>query len=320
MSVVMPVRQEGAGLPAVLAAVRDQDCASLDRIVVALAPSDDDTAAIVAAWAREDDRVLVLANPEGIVSTGLNRALDAVGSRYVVRIDGHCLVPPDYVGRLLATAQQTGASCTGPRLRTVGTTRTQRAVAAAMSSAFGVGGARFRTSTTSGYVDTVAFGLYDREQLRELGGYRPELVRNQDDELNARLRRSGGTIYLDADVYVDYYPRRSFLSLWRQYFEYGYWRAVTARSFGDRLGLRQLVPGVFVAGLAGGLVLAATGWVWPLVLSLVAYLGVLALLGLQTARRTADLRIALMSAPAAAVLHLAYGCGMWRSALRGARA
>lgn len=316
VSVVMPVRQEGKGLHEVIAAVTAQDCEALERIVIALGPSDDGTAGVVEWWARRDHRVQVLDNPEGIVSTGLNRALQAVGSRYVVRIDGHCLVPPDYVSHLLRTAERTGASCAGPRLRTVGVGRVQRAIAAAMSSPFGVGGSRFRTSTRSGWVDTVAFGLYERALLLRLGGFRPELVRNQDDELNARLRRAGGTVYLDADVCVDYYPRRSLRSLWRQYFEYGYWRTVTARSFGDRLGPRQLAPGVFVAGLVGGLALTAVGWPWPLLVALLGYVGVLGLLVLQTARRTADPVVALLSAPAAVVLHLSYGCGLWRSLLR----
>jgi succinoglycan biosynthesis protein ExoA len=316
VSVIMPVRQEGPGLDDVLAAVVAQDCPRLDHIVVAVGPSSDGTAHRVAAWADRDHRVILVDNPEGIVSTGLNRALEAVPSQYVVRIDGHCLVPPGYVDHLLETASRTGASCTGPRLRTLGRSRTQRAVAAAMSSALGVGGSRFRTSQTSAFVDTVAFGLYERELLLTLGGFRPELVRNQDDELNARLRRAGGTIYLDADVCVDYYPRSSLRALWRQYDEYGYWRTVTARRFGDRLRFRQAVPGVFVAGLLGCALLAALGQPLPLLVCLAAYGLVLGLLAAQTARRTGSASVALLSAVAGAVLHLSYGWGLWRSLLR----
>ncbi len=316
VSVMMPLRQEGPELHRVLEAVTGQDCPALDRIVVAVGPSQDGTDEVVRAWAARDPRLLVLDNPEGIVSTGLNRALEAVTSRYVVRIDGHCLVPRNYVGHLLRTAERTGATCTGPRLRTVGSGTMQRAIAAAMSSRFGVGGSRFRTATRSGFVDTVAFGLYERDLLVQLGGFRPELVRNQDDELNARLRRAGGTVYLDADVCVDYYPRRRLRALWRQYYEYGYWRTVSARSFGDRLGPRQLAPGAFVAGLVGGLAVTLAGQPLPLLVAVVAYGGVLALLVMQTLRRTSDPAVALLSAPAGAVLHVSYGCGLWRSLLR----
>ncbi|MCW2779519.1 MAG: glycosyltransferase family 2 protein [Frankiales bacterium] len=312
----MPVRQEGARLQAVLAAVSAQDCPELDQIVVALAPGDDLTERLVLAWAAEEPRAVVIANPEGIVSPGLNRALAASYQRYVVRVDGHCLVPPDLVSHLLATVRRTGATCAGPRLRTCGEGHVQRGIAAAMSSSLGVGGARFRTSTASDWVDTVAFGLYERGVLARLGGFRPELVRNQDDELNARVRRDGGRIYLDADVCVDYFPRDSLRGLGRQYYEYGYWRTVTARTCGDALRVRQLVPGLLVAGVAGGAVLAAVGLWQPLAAGLSLYaLGLLALAG-QSLRRTRRVLAAAVSPAAGAVMHLAYGAGLWRSLLR----
>lgn len=316
VAVMMPVRQEGPELQDVLDAVLRQDYVRLDRVVVAVGPSTDGTRELVERARRRDARVLVVENTEGIVSTGLNRALELLDEPWVVRIDGHCLVPPDYVRRLVDAVRASGASCAGPRLRTVGRTRRQRAIAAAMSSVYGVGGSRFRTGGRSGLVDTVAFGLYSRDTLVELGGFRPELVRNQDDELNARLRRAGGTIYLDTDLCVDYVPRSTFRELWRQYFEYGYWRTVTARSFGDPLRPRQAAPGLLVLGLAGGTALAGAGRTVPLKAGLAAWSGVLGLLALQTLRRTGSPGVAALSAPAGALLHLSYGCGLWRSALR----
>jgi succinoglycan biosynthesis protein ExoA len=313
VSVIMPVRHEGSRLPEVLAAVQAQDCL---EILVAVGPSRDGTEQIVRAAAARDPRLRVLPNPEGIVSTGLNRAIRVARGRQVVRIDGHCLVPPGFVAHLRATAARTGASCVGPRLRTVGAGLVQEGIAAAMSSPFGVGAARFRTSDTSGYVDTVAFGLYETAALLLLGGFREDLVRNQDDELNARLRRAGGTVYLDADVCVDYYPRATFRGLARQYYEYGYWRTVTARLHGDALRPRQLAPGAFVAGLVVTGVVAATGRPAALALLALAYSAVVVLLVLQTQRRTGRVLVALLSAPAALVLHLSYGWGLWRSLLR----
>ncbi|MCU1602194.1 MAG: hyaD [Frankiales bacterium] len=313
VSVIMPVRQEGAGLRAVLRAVQDQECL---EVLVAVGPSTDGTEELVAAVAREDPRVRLLPNPEGIVSTGLNRAIREARGGRVVRIDGHCLVPKGYVASLLATAERTGASCVGPQLRTVGRGPVQQGIASAMSSPFGVGAARFRTGGASGYVDTVAFGLYETARLRLLGGFREDLVRNQDDELNARLRRSGGTIYLDAGVTVDYFPRASLVGLFRQYYEYGYWRTVTARLHGDALRPRQLVPGAFVAAVAVTVAVGATGRTAPLGALGGCYGAVLLLLVGQTQRRTRSPAVALLSAPAAVVLHLSYGLGLWRSLLR----
>lgn len=316
VSIMMPLRQEGSGLRRVLEAVVAQDYPALDSIVVAVGPGSDQTAEVVAEVARQSTKIIPIANPEGIVSTGLNRALEQIRSEYVVRIDGHCLVPPDYVSRLVATALVTGADCIGPRLRTVGSSAKQRGIAAAMSSPFGVGGARFRTSTRSGFVDTVAFGLYRRSVFERIGGFRKELVRNQDDEFNSRLRRSGGRIYLDASVVVEYFPRSSFRALWRQYFQYGYWRIITARFLADRLRPRQLAPPSLVLGLALAVILAVSGTPLPLVVVVVAYATVLMLCGLHSFLFTRSTAAALTGAAAAALLHLAYGSGSWWSFLR----
>ena len=320
VSIVMPVRQEGEQFDQVLAAVAAQDEPHLDRIIVAVGPSTDGTRERAEAWARRNARFCVIDNPDGIVSTALNRALEVVESTYVVRVDGHCVVPPDYVRRLLATQEETGADCVGPRLRTLGTRRMQRAIAAAMSSTYGVGSSRFRTSLRSGDVDTVAFGLYDCERLRGLGGFRTDLVRNQDDELNARLRRAGGRVYMDASLCVDYFPRSSLKGLWRQYFEYGYWRTVSARAADYPLRPRQLAPGALVGGLALATVAAAAGRPRPLLAGGAAYAAVLTLLVAQTTRRTSDPVVGVLSGSAGAVLHLAYGSGLWWSALRGENA
>lgn len=318
VAVMMAVRQEGTQLEAVLASVLAQDYLRLRHVAIAVGPSTDTTRELVERAAAQDPRVLVLPNPEGVVSTGLNRALRVITEPLVVRVDGHCLVPPHYVRALVADVRATGASCVGPRLRTVGRSRLQRAVAAAMSSVLGVGASRFRTSDRSGDVDTVAFGIYERQTLLALGGFRPELVRNQDDELNARLRRAGGRIYLDANLSVDYFPRATLRGVWRQYFEYGYWRTVTACTCGDRLRARQLAPGVLVGGLVGGAGLAALGKPRPVLGATTAYGALLAGLALQTLQRTREPAVAVLAVPAGLVLHLSYGCGLWCAALQRA--
>jgi succinoglycan biosynthesis protein ExoA len=312
---MMPIREEGEHLKAVLDAVINQDYHSIDEILLAVGPSGDGTEEVVQRFAEQDDRVVIIPNPEGIVSTGLNRALDRAVGDLVVRIDGHCLVPTDYVSRLVETSRTTGAACVGPRLRSVGFGRRHRAIAAAMSSRLGVGGSRFRVGAESGYVDTVPFGLYERGRLQRLGGFRTDLVRNQDDELNSRLRRDGGRIWMDARIEVDYVPRDTLRSLWSQYFGYGYWRTISALSFGDRPGFRQLVPAGFVAAVAAAGARAATGRPRPLLVLAAAYAAVLGALGGQTLARTRDPVVAVLAMPAGAVLHAAYGCGMWRSLL-----
>jgi len=312
---MMAVRNEGPGLGPVLEAVAEQDYPAIDQTVVAVGPSSDHTQEIVDSAARRFHGIFPVTNAGGFVSTGLNKALRMISASYVVRIDGHCLVPRDYVSRLVRTIEATGADCVGPRLDTVGHTPKQRGIAAAMSSPFGVGGAKFRTSAKSGYVDTVPFGLYRRAVFDRIGPFREELVRNQDDEFNGRLRRSGGSIYMDADVVVRYLPRNSFGGLWRQYFQYGYWRTIGARFLGSPFRPRQLAPGLLVLVLTIGGTGVIAGHPLLLLVTALAYGCVLALCAIHVARRAKSLRTAVISAAAAATMHLAYGSGSWWSLL-----
>src|SRR6185503_15703914 len=129
------------------------------------------------------------------------------------------------LARCLELLDTTGADCVGGVIVTEGTTDAARAIAAAQSSRFGVGGVAFRTGRDEpGPVDTLAFGAYRREVFDRLGGFDEELVRNQDDEFNFRLTQAGGKIWLDPSICSVYYSRASFRGLWRQYFQYGFYK------------------------------------------------------------------------------------------------
>src|SRR6185437_13228667 len=97
-------------------------------------------------------------------------------------------------------------------------------IAKAMSSPIGVGMGNFRTINESKFVDTVGTPIYKRWIFEKIGWFDENLVRNQDDELNFRVTQAGYKIYLDKDAYVSYYARESFTKLYKQYFQYGYWK------------------------------------------------------------------------------------------------
>jgi succinoglycan biosynthesis protein ExoA len=72
-------------------------------------------------------------------------------------------------------------------------------------------------------------------------------VRNQDDEFNLRLRRAGGQIMLDPDITVMYRPRGSIGRVWRQYYEYGFWKVPVMLKHRRVLTMRSVAPLAFVA-------------------------------------------------------------------------
>lgn len=262
VSVVMPVRDEADHLEVAVSTVLAQDYPGGLEVVLAVAPSVDDTEAIADKLASADDRVLVVPNPAGTTPAGLNAAIAASSGDVVARVDGHAHLSPGYIARAVQTLRETGADNVGGVQRAEGTTPFEQAVAAAMTSRFGVGDAKFHYGGEPGPTDTVYLGVFRRSALERVGGFDESLIRNQDYELNWRIRDTGGIVWFDPELEVTYRPRGSLSALARQYYEYGWWKAVVLRRHPRSIRWRQLVPpAVFIAN-AGGLALAATGRRW----------------------------------------------------------
>jgi hypothetical protein len=214
----------------------------------------------------------------------------------------------------------------GGRQCPVGTTPFGRAVALVTSTPLGAGGARYRVGGAEGPVDTVFPGVFRRGALDAAGGWDETLGRNEDYELNWRLRACGGTVWFDPGLEVEYRPRESVAALARQYYDYGRWKRVVLARHPRSLRLRQLAPPLLLAALAGSAVLAGAGAIVgpgapgpaPALLGLAAavpagyallLLGGAAAIGL--ARRRPE---AVLVPLAAAVIHLAWAAGFFAGA------
>ena len=261
----MPIRNEAAHLRAAVAAVLAQEYPRAFRICLAVAPSDDGTESIAADLVDEigTERLRVVPNPAGVTPAGLNAAiaaLDPAESAVLVRVDGHARLSPGYIRRAVETMERTGAVNVGGIQQAVGQTAFERAVAVAMTSRFGTGGARFHIGGEEGPVDTVYLGVFRRSALEAVGGFDEGLVRNQDYELNIRLRAAGGTVWFDPALAVEYRPRRTLGALARQYVDYGWWKAEVARRYPASLKARQIAPAVVTALVALDLVVGVRRW------------------------------------------------------------
>lgn len=260
VAVVMPVRDEAAHLEAAVAAVLAQDYPGSMEVVLAVAPSSDGTEQVAERLAASDRRVRVVPNPAGVTPAGLNAAIGASTAPVVVRVDGHAELSPGYVRRAVELLDETGADNVGGIQRAVGTTPFEDAVAAAMTSRFGVGDAKFHYGGEPGPADTVYLGVFRRSALERVGGFDESLVRNQDYELNWRIRETGGTVWFDPTLWVTYRPRRSLRALARQYWEYGWWKAEVLRRHPSSVRWRQLIPPAALIANVAGVLLGLTRW------------------------------------------------------------
>ena len=313
VTVIMPIRNEGGFIDRSLGAVIDQDFPHHRlQILVADGRSTDDTRARVQDLARRhaDLVIEIVDNPGGIVPTGMNAALSKATGDVIVRVDGHTIVERDYLRRCLAALERTGAECVGGRMDAVADAALGRAVALATSSPFGVGGARFHYSPWEEEVDTVYMGAWPRDLFQRMGGFDEEMVRNQDDELSYRIRERGGRIMLDPSIKSRYYPRTTLRTLWRQYFQYGYWKVRVMQKHPLQMKLRHFAPGALVATLALTALAAPFSDTARGAFLVVAsvYVAANLLASAWTARR-ADTGSAPWLPIVFAALHLSYGAG-----------
>lgn len=255
VSVVIPARHASDFIETALHAVLEQDYPNL--VEVAVAAADEATARTAASVV--DPRVSVVDNPGGSTPSALNRAIEATKGEIVVRCDAHSVLPAGYVTRAVTLLEETGAANVGGRQVPDGETVFERAVGLAMVSPLGAGDARYRVGGEAGPVDTVYLGVFRREALEAVGGFDETLDRNQDYELNWRLRRAGGLVWFDPSLAVAYRPRGTPASLFRQYFEYGRWKREVLRRHPESWRWRQLAPPALLAGLALSVALAAAG-------------------------------------------------------------
>ena len=316
VSVVMPVLNEERYLADACAAVLDNGYEGPLELVIALGPSTDGTDAVAEAIAA-DHRVVLVANPSGATPSGLNLAIAASSNPVVVRTDGHARLPRGYVADAVAALASTGAGNVGGRMVPTSDAPLGKAIALAMSSPWGIGGAGHRVGGAAGPANSVYLGAFRREAIEAVGGFDEHFRRAQDWELNYRLRHAGFTVFFVPTMAVPYEPRRSWRSLAKQFYESGRWRREVVRVHPDSRSPRYLAAPIVTVAVAAGLLLGAIGAATSLVWLELAFLAPIAYVAGVIAASLAHLRDlpirSLLLLPVVfATMHLTWGAGYLR--------
>jgi glycosyltransferase involved in cell wall biosynthesis len=247
VSVVIPCRNEVTHIESCVRSILAQNTKGMDfEVLVVDGMSDDGTRSVLARLADSDPRLRIIENVHQIVSTGLNLGIRAARGRVIIRIDVHTEYAPDYLRQCISVLEETGADNVGGPWVACGRGYVGRAIAATFQSAFAVGGSRAHAPEYEGPVDTVYLGCWPREVFNKIGIFDEELVRNQDDEFNLRLTRTGGKIWQSPKIKSRYATRDSLRDLFRQYLQYGYWKVRVIQKHKMPASIMYLVPGVFV--------------------------------------------------------------------------
>ena len=325
VSVVVAVRNEAAFIRETVASLLAQE--QVLELLLIDGMSDDGTREILVNAAKSNPRLRVIDNPRRTAPYAFNLGILAARGEYVAIFGAHAKYAPGYVATCIAELLKSGAAgCSGVLLtQPASDSAVARLVSAALSSRFGSSGNSVRTAR-EGFVDTIPFPLFRKDVLVEVGLYDVALTRNQDNDMNQRLRAAGHKLYLTAKTSAVYYPKATLSGLARHAYNAGLWNVMTARYKRGSMSLRHFVPLIFVIAVtltATLAVLPITGhgspwWMMPFAIVAGAY-GICAILfSLQeVARQRSSLMLAL---PIIFFLfHCSYGLGSLMGLLRGAK-
>jgi succinoglycan biosynthesis protein ExoA len=305
VSAFMPARNAATTVGAAIASIRRQP--AVDEIVIAVAPSTDGTREVVEALAAGTPTIRVIDNPAGYIPHALNLAARACEGEVLVRVDAHSVLPDGYVDTAIRVLRETGAANVGGRQRPVNDDgRFGSAVATAMASAAGSGGATYRTGVQAGPADTVFLGVFRKTALERVGWYDERFHRNEDAELNLRFTQAGYLVWFTPELEVDYRPRDDLRPLAKQYFANGRWRRKTGQVHPGSLTVRQLLPPAVAVTVAASLATALVTRRASALLPAAGYGAALLAEGWRLTRRRDQ---AARVGAALATMHLSFGAG-----------
>ena len=317
VSVICPIYNEEKYIAQCIESVLVQDYPQADlEILFVDGMSNDRTREIIAQYAQQYDYIRLIDNPEKIVPYAMNRGIEASKGDIIIRLDAHAIYPHNYFSELVKGLHQHQADNVGAQCYTLPADNSAKAkaIAAALSSPLGVGNSMFRIGVKEDVeADTVPFGCFRRAIFDKVGMYDLDLVRNQDDELNARIIQHGGKIVLLAGITINYYARDTFSKLYRMYYQYGLYKPLVNKKLGSPATIRQLIPPLFVIGLVLGLLLSlCLPYLWiayTLVIGLYLLAGLIQ--GAQQAWKHRKAILLLLMPWAILTLHVSYGIGYW---------
>lgn len=318
VSVVIPTYNEQAAITDCIKSLMDCDFPR-DKLefVIADGNSSDNTLKKLEYFASSnpDAKIKVVNNPHRTQGYGLNLAIQNANkdSEIIIRADAHSIYPANYIADCVKCSLSTDADNVGGVMVPVGKGFLQRAISFCMSHPLGVGNAQFHLGNRSGYVDTVYLGCFKRAVFEKVGLFDPAMTPNEDSEFNLRVRKSGGTVYLDSNIRVGYFPRDTLAKLARQYYRYGQGRCRTSKKHKAFTSMRQVVPPLWTILTLLLLLLSLYSIVF--LLPLLSYVLVLLLVSIYGAYSRRDGAI-LLSSICLGVMHYTWGIGFLSELLR----
>lgn len=319
VSVICPIYNEEKYITKCIESVLEQDYPTEDlEILFVDGLSTDKTRKIVSDYATRYNQIRLLDNPHRIVPYAMNIGIKAAKGDIIIRLDGHVEYPTNYISKCvhylmtLSNAENVGGVC---QTLPCNERNISQAIAIALSTGFGMGNSSFRIGSTEiRKVDTVPFGCFRKSLFERVGYYDNELVRNQDDELNGRIIKNGGTIYLIPEIKTKYFSRDKISKVRRMFYQYGLYKPLVNKKLGSPATARQFVPLLFLLGIVlGGILSVFSIYIMYTYFAVLAlYLAIGLFIGCKYAVKYRRPMLTLLMPYVFANVHLSYGYGYLR--------
>lgn len=278
--------------------------------------SSDKTRQLIEKYIKEYPQMIkLLSNPNKTVPYAMNIGIREAKGQFIIRLDAHADYSTDYISKCVYYLETTDADNVGGVAETKSKGFVGNAIAKMLSSRFGVGNSEFRTNGESGYVDTVPFGAFRREVFEKWGGYDERLTRNQDNEMNYRIRKNGGKIFLSSDIKLSYYCRDSIKGISDMAMKNGMWNVITMKLCPGSMGLRHFIPLMFLLSL---ICLPIVSAFWhPIALLFIAELVLYLILDCAfSAKKASGIKEFLLLIILFPIFHITYGAGSLKGLLK----
>lgn len=315
ISVICPTYNEEKYIAHCIESIIIQDYPKDDLEVIFVdGMSSDKTRSIIQEYQLKHPFIKLIDNPQRIVPYAMNAGIKNAQGEIIFRIDAHAHYQPNYFSILSKRLIELNADNVGVMCKTDVLNKTPKtlAIKEVLSNKFGVGNSKFRIGIDDiEEVDTVPFGCWKREVFDKYGLYDTRLIRNQDIELNKRIKLGGGKIYIVPETYCTYLARETFSALAKNNFANGKWNILTVFFTNNirSLSIRHFIPLLFVTSLLAPAVLSLiyTPFIYISLLSLVLYL--LVICGVSIKLSFSKQLNLLYLIAAFSCLHISYGWG-----------
>ena len=311
ISVIIPCRNEVLYIQECIEAIYSNQLTSavILNVFVVDGMSDDGTREHVLALENQFSNLKLIENQKKMTPFAFNLGICQVPSDYIQIVGARQIISNNYLQKSLDILNSNkDIWCVGGKLNNEYLNETGEIISKAMSSPFGMGLGNFRTLEKSGETDTVTSPMYPYYVFEKIGFFDEELIRNQDDDFNYRVTKAGGKIWFESEISLKYYVRSNFKGLYRQFYQYGYWKVFVNQKHKVVTTIRQLAPPAFVFFLFVSPILILLGSFF--LYSTIAVYGIYLLLGIYFSfKPSKGIREFFKILKTFPILHFSYGIG-----------